>query len=535
MHERFDLSDDELAQDRADGHGDAVDAYLADRAHAERQHALAASLVSDAAEYLAEHAEREGLDLAAMRTHLDELAHADERRRSRQRKRLGQLLRDEEAAGIELASQSRDKRLSKGRRAELDAQIATADDRIAELREFKRRLKMTPAEHRSLVNRESLHGPAAYIDGEDVAQRAQDFLTRFIVYPDEHGAAVDTLWTMMTHEFAAFDMMPLRIINSAEPGSGKTMRGDLIGALAKRFVATASISPASVYREIDAAEVTPVFGLDEYDAYFVNGRSESEATEGMRAIINASCYPNGGVLRTERDSENNFTARRMSVHAPMILMGIGDVPGTLYSRGLTDTMRRKLPSEHVERYRSREQADTIASIRAELSAWMSANIGAIVGRLGQGLPDMIENRDAEKWEGIIAIAETLGGAWPEKARAAAIADVTGANRPVSLSNRLLGDIRKAFAGRDKVASSELLAELNSMDDAPWGEWKGAGLNARVVVSMLKDYGIPRPHTVRLAGHLGTVHGWDRRDFADAWSRYLTPEEIALPILEGDTK
>lgn len=254
-------------------------------------------------------------------------------------------------------------------------------------------------------------------------------------------------------------------------------------------------------------------------------------------MLNGGCYPNGSVARSRKleGESNDFEDVELPTFAPYVLMGIGDVPGTLFSRGLTDTMRRKLPTERVETYRIREQADAVADIQAELAAWMSANIGAIVDRLGRDLPEMRANRDAQRWEGILAIADILGGEWPEKARAAAISDVTGASRPPSMSDRLLGDIRRAFAGRDKVASSELLAELNSMDHAPWGEWKGEGLNARIVVSMLKDYGIPRPHTVRLAGHLGTVHGWDRRDFADSWSRYLIPEETALPILEGDTK
>ena len=63
-------------------------------------------------------------------------------------------------------------------------------------------------------------------------------------------------------------------------------------------------------------------------------------------------------------------------------------------------------------------------------------------------PDMpVEDRAADVWEPLIAVADQAGGAWPERARGACLtltgkAEADDAERSVSL--RLLADLRTVF-------------------------------------------------------------------------------------------
>jgi hypothetical protein len=59
---------------------------------------------------------------------------------------------------------------------------------------------------------------------------------------------------------------------------------------------------------------------------------------------------------------------------------------------------------------------------------------------------------------------------------------------------------------------------------PGGEWRGKGLSARGLGTLLKRYGI-RSGTVWLENE--SAKGYKREDFEDAWRRYL-PSETSGP-------
>lgn len=89
----------------------------------------------------------------------------------------------------------------------------------------------------------------------------------------------------------------------------------------------------------------------------------------------------------------------------------------------------------------------------------------------------------------------------------------------SLGIKLLADIRKAFGGCENLTTSQLLSELNGLDEAPWGDLRGKPLDPRGLARMLAKYGV-KPATVRTG--LDTAKGYRRADLHDAWSRYLVP-------------
>ena len=136
------------------------------------------------------------------------------------------------------------------------------------------------------------------------------------------------------------------------------------------------------------------------------------------------------------------------------------------------------------------------------------------------LPSEIQDRDADVWEALITIADAIGGAWPERARVAAVALVAASkDADPSLGIRLLADLRVVFGSSDKMATKDILRGLMVLAEAPWGDLKGKPLDDRGLARRLKQYSI-KSKDIKIDGV--AVKGYDRTDLHDAWSRYLPP-------------
>ena len=80
--------------------------------------------------------------------------------------------------------------------------------------------------------------------------------------------------------------------------------------------------------------------------------------------------------------------------------------------------------------------------------------------------------------------------------------------------QLLADCRAAFGDRSRLSTAELLAELQRMEAT---QLPSERLTGRAVALVLRRFEI-RPKNLRLGG--AVVKGYERRDFEDAWRRYL---------------
>src|SRR5262249_53418900 len=135
------------------------------------------------------------------------------------------------------------------------------------------------------------------------------------------------------------------------------------------------------------------------------------------------------------------------------------------------------------------------------------------------IPDELNDREADVWEPLFALADLAGGEWPQRARAAAIA-MAGRAEPDTLPQVLLADIRAIFNAKetDKMKSEDLLKVLNAMTDRLWPTiCKGHEMTAHKLSRMLKDFQIA-PGSIRLTR--GTAKGYTRSQFEDSWERYL---------------
>jgi len=141
------------------------------------------------------------------------------------------------------------------------------------------------------------------------------------------------------------------------------------------------------------------------------------------------------------------------------------------------------------------------------------------------MPPGIEDRAADMWEPLLAIADAAGGNWPKRARKAAT-ELVGAAKEAepSLGVRLLADLKTVFdkRGEDKLTTSVILADLVALPESPWDDLKGKPMTDRALATRLRQYSI-KSRDVFVAGK--GLKGYYREDLHDAWLRYLSP---ALP-------
>jgi hypothetical protein len=188
------------------------------------------------------------------------------------------------------------------------------------------------------------------------------------------------------------------------------------------------------------------------------------------------------------------------------------------TRSVVIRMRRRSSDEPVEPFRHREHAPEGHALREELESW-AAKIPS--GRW-PAMPEQITDRNADVWEALLAVADTAGGDWPKRARTAAVTLVTAVSQsPPGLGVQLLADLRSVFLrlGEERVSTETLLERLNGMEEAPWGNIRGNPLDARGLARRLRRYEVgPKP----IRDGAAVFKGYDATDFADPWSRYLTP-------------
>ena len=205
----------------------------------------------------------------------------------------------------------------------------------------------------------------------------------------------------------------------------------------------------------------------------------------------------------------------------LALAGLGWLPDTLLSRCVIIRMRRRKPSERLDPYRRRTVEPEGHALRDNLAAWASKTSDSIEAAIPDlDLPDGIEDRDADVWEPLIAIADAAGGKWPKAARVAAVALVAlSKEEGRSLGVQLLADTRTVFADADKMHTKDILEKLCALPESLWKDMRGSPLNDRGLAHRLKQYGI-KSCDVKINGV--NLKGYTRQDFYECTGNATSP-------------
>lgn len=354
-------------------------------------------------------------------------------------------------------------------------------------------------------------------DGAALLGQVAAFLRSYVAFPSGHAAVAVALWAAHTHLAQQFDSTPRLALLSPEKQCGKSRVLELLELLCAGAETLSDASAAYLFRRIGAEDAGPVtILLDEADAIWKRGKSD-ETAEALRSIVNAGHRKSATVGRVEMSGKKAQLAR-FRVYAPAAIAGIGSLPDTIMDRAVVVRMRRRAPDERVRDYRERVTRPEGEALRVQLAEWAEAVAGQ-VGEPWPELPGGVTDRAADVWEPLIMVADLAGGSWPELARKACAAFVTGArdDDTASVSVRLLTDLREVFAGADVQPTETILAGLHALDESPWGDWYGKPLTPRELAKLLKPYGI-RPKVVRIGD--ATPRGYARSDLLESWRRYL---------------
>ncbi len=118
------------------------------------------------------------------------------------------------------------------------------------------------------------------------------------------------------------------------------------------------------------------------------------------------------------------------------------------------------------------------------------------------LPAGFFNRKADNWRPLFSIAGVLGGEWPEKLKAAALALIGDDEPDDTLAIQLLSDIRDLFTDwkTKRLRSQDIAEALGKMDDRPWFQFgkMGKPITQNAVARMLKPFGV-RPKQIWFDG------------------------------------
>ena len=349
-----------------------------------------------------------------------------------------------------------------------------------------------------------------------VAQPVDDvlaYLKRYVAYPSTHAAVAHALWVVHTHLMDAWDSTPRIAFLSPEPGSGKSRALEACEMLVPRPVNAVNVSVAYLFRKVGDENGRPTILYDEVDTVF----TKSGENEDIRGLLNAGHRQHSVVGRCVVYGKRIET-EETPAYCAVALAGLGDLPDTILTRSVVVRMRRRAPTERIEPYRRREVAPQSDALRGRIEAW-AASVFDDVAAARPVFPHGVEDRDADVWEALLAVADAAGGDWPKRARDAAEALVAQSkNSTPSLGVRLLTDLRPIFGANDKMTTDAILKALHAMDEAPWADIRGKPLDARGLANRLKPYGIASKQ-IRIGD--ATMKGYECADLADAWMRYLS--------------
>jgi hypothetical protein len=201
----------------------------------------------------------------------------------------------------------------------------------------------------------------------------------------------------------------------------------------------------------------------------------------------------------------------------MLLAGIGTLPETVADRSIRLELERKPRTRKVKPLRVGD-GNELRDLGRKAARWAADNLDALRDAR-PGSPPQLNDRAADAWSPLFAIADLAGGAWPERTRAAAIELAADGDDALSNGVLLLTDLRDLFAKQPSgmLFTREILRALNADETRPWPEYRrGKPLSDRQLAALLKPYKV-KPRTVRRGTE--TEKGYKLEWFSSPFAAY----------------
>lgn len=377
-------------------------------------------------------------------------------------------------------------------------------------------------------------------DAPALFDEIEETIKQYLYLPESHHYATVVLWCAATHVLTHMEYATRLNFKSPEPQCGKTRALEVVKRLSYQPLSTSNATVAAITRSLGA--IPPTLMIDEADTVF--GKKTAENNEDLRAVLNAGHARGAPLLRwnqqkNKRESLNTF--------AMAALAGIGDLPETVTQRSAVIPLRRRPKDHRLKPFRQkRDGSGVILPLGKRLAAWATTFEPS-----DEEIELPVEDRDADNWESLVAVADAVGGDWPARARAAAVALTRNGAEPDKTFNReALEDVRRVWTpGAISMHSETLVNRLLCLEASPWSNYGNGrtGITAHQLARLLKPYGV-QTKQVKIAGK--NLWGYRYEDWAckstdadcvpsgglkSAWDSYLDEGEIGAEAEKSDPR
>ena len=342
-------------------------------------------------------------------------------------------------------------------------------------------------------------------------------MIRKYVFIGRDDAILLALWTVHTWCLPAAEFTPYIHLRSAMPREGKSRVLDILGYLVARPVRISDPTPAAI---ADLATIADLMGMEPPTFLWDEIDSAYERWAALREYVNNGFQRGNDIIRAKGVVKKTF--------APKVMAGLTELPLTVKDRSFRIDMMRAMPEEKPERLTPRERRKVesqVVSIQMRIGAFAERYMETLSTALPE-LPEALDDRAQDVAEPLLAIADVAGSKWPTESRAALIKIRTAMQRASSDSyaELLLSDIREIFGTlRQRIYSEDLVEKLLKRTDSPWPEMR---LTSHKLGRMLHEF-VEHVDGPRIASHRMRIakgpqkRGYHRKQFEDAWSRYLS--------------
>lgn len=346
------------------------------------------------------------------------------------------------------------------------------------------------------------------VDGVALLNDLLDALERFMVL-DHHGRMAVSLWILHAHAHEASDVSPILLVTSPTKGCGKSTLLDVIERLVPRPMMSANATAAVLFR---STHLRPTLLVDEADLFLSDDRQ----------VVNFfnSGHRRGVPFRRCEGDENRVVAYGSWCPKALAQIGVPSWP-QLLDRAVMVTLHRKRRGESVERFRKGRGYPELEELNRRATRWAGDHLEAL-REAEPALPVWFDNRLADNWEPLLAIAEATGDGWAQLAREAA--EVLGQVEEEGREILLLRDLRDLFESLEELPTEEIIERLVNLEEQPWAHAnRGKPVTSHWLGKTLRRFGI---RSVKVRGDDGRKRrGYQRAQFADAWARYLDSPSI----------
>lgn len=400
----------------------------------------------------------------------------------------------------------------------LGVRVTSLDDAVGALRGDRRGGDASGTE----ILFPEIEAADSVLPGCDLLDSLADRIRRHVVMTDVQRDTA-ALWTMHAHCHDAAEHSPILIFESPEPGCGKTTAMHTVAKLTPRSLETSNVSVAALFRLVE--KFKPTIGVDEADTFATDN-------DELRGLLNSGHDKESARFIRLVGDASNYEPRAYATWSPKMLALLGKrLHPTLLSRSIRIVLERASQDEESTIEPLRKGAQEFKALRAQAAAWSQDHLEAL-SKAEPKLPAGLRGRDADNWRPLIGIADSAGGDWPKRARAAALV-LVDRDEGRTWGNLILGDLRDLFdqvGVNDVLFTEELLRLLPEIPDRPWSDMRGRPITAITLGKLLRPYrdkAVPKTSTTVRRG-ITTAKGFHREWFKHSFKRYLPESPPSNP-------